>query len=328
MKKLGAAVIGCGIYGGVHARIYAADPRVELVSVWSRRRERAEAAAAKYGVEAAPSWEQIASDDRVQLVSVATPDFAHTEPVLAALAAGKHVLVEKPMATSSGECRQMIEAARRTGVRLMVNFHQRWHPPFARAREAIVAGEIGKPSSGYIRLSDRIEVATEWLPWAGQSGPEWFLLPHILDLARWLVGGEPRWVFAAATRGVLASRGVDCYDTVQAQVDFSGTICSFESSWILPASYPGLIDFEVQVQGTEGRVDVSAGQEQVRVAGKDYRTPLVLDFITEEGPIRHFVDCVVNGRQPTCSGEDGLVVTRMAEAAVQSIREERRVDLS
>ena len=327
MPRLGAAVVGCGIYGEVHARTYAADPRVDLISVWSRRPERAQAVAAKYGAGAAASWEEIAADDRVQLVSVATPDFAHTEPALAMLTAGKHLLLEKPMATTSAECRRLLAAARASGVRLMVNFHNRWHPPLARAKELIAAGEIGVPVSGYFRLSDRIEVATEWLPWAGQSGPEWFLLPHTADLARWLLGREARRVSAMSVRGVLAARGLDCSDLVQAQVDFGGAICSFESSWILPPSWPGIIDFQIQLQGTEGRLDIAASEEQLRVSGKRFQTPLVLDFVTEKHPIRDFVTCLLEDREPACTGEDGLAVTRLIEAVTQSAREGRMIDL-
>lgn len=327
VRSLGAAVVGCGIYGEVHARAYASDPRVDLVSVWSRRRERAGAVAAKYGAQAVDSLDQIASDQRVHLVSIATPDFAHTEPSLAMLAAGKHLLVEKPMATNSADCLRMIEAERAAGVHLMVNFHNRWHPPLAKAKDLIVSGAIGAPVSGYFRLSDRIEVATELLSWAGRSGPEWFLLPHTVDLARWLTGRNANWVYAVASEGVLSARGIPARDVVQVQADFDGAICSFESSWILPRSWPGIIDFQVQIQGETGRIDIAADQEQIRVSGDVYRTPLVLDFVTEEQPVRHFVDCVVEGRQPVCTGEDGLAVTRIIEAAVQSIESGRPVDL-
>ncbi len=327
MKRLGAAVIGCGMYGEVHARTYASDPRVDLAAVWSRSKARAQVAAAKYGARPAATWDEIAADDDVQIASIATPDFAHVEPALAMLRAGKHVLLEKPMAMTSLECERIVAAARATGAILMVNFHNRWHPPFARAKALIGASEIGSPVSGYFRLSDRIEVATEWLPWAGRSGPEWFLMPHIVDLARWLIGREPTQVSGMASRGVLVSRGIECYDTVQAQVDFEGVICSFESSWILPTSFPSLIDFQVQVQGTRGRIDIAADQEQLRVSGGSYRTPLVLDFIAEEQPIRHFVDCVVEGREPACGGEDGVAATRVIEGVMQSVRERRVVTL-
>ena len=90
--------------------------------------------------DAEEGWEEIAADERVQLVSVATPDFAHTEPALALLGAGKHLLLEKPMATTSAECRRVLAAARTSGVRLMVNFHNRWHPPLARAKELRASG--------------------------------------------------------------------------------------------------------------------------------------------------------------------------------------------
>ena len=96
MNKIGAAVIGTGIYGEVHVRNYQADPRTELVKIWSRSKERSEKIGKKYSCEYTTDLEQIANDDRIKIVSIATPDFAHTEAAVKMLQAGKHVLVEKP----------------------------------------------------------------------------------------------------------------------------------------------------------------------------------------------------------------------------------------
>ena len=332
MKKLGAAVIGAGIYGQVHIRTYQADPRVELVSVWSRSQKRAQAAGKKYNCRYTTDLDAIADDKRVEIVSIATPDFAHTEPAIKMLKAGKHILVEKPMAASVKECKEILDVYRHCKsdksdccnpqLKLMVNFHNRWYPSIAEAKRRIDRGEIGSPRTIYAKLSDRIEVPTEWLSWAGSSGPEWFLFPHIIDVARWLTGKQKvKKVFALGKKGVLQSMGINCYDAVQAQVEFENTIAVFEASWVLPSSWRSIIDFKIDILGSEGKIGIIGDKEGIEVAADKYQTPFVLDSVTEEEPIKYFIDCIMNDKSPEPSGADGLAVTQLIEAVVKSLKE-------
>lgn len=329
MNKIGAAVIGTGIYGEVHVRTYKADPGTELVAIWSRSSERAEKIGKKYSCDYTTDLEKIANDDRIQIVSIATPDFAHTEAAVKMLEAGKHVLVEKPMATSVKECERIIETYDQKKVscpelKLMVNFHNRWYPPLTEAKRLIEKGDIGEIVTFYAKLSDRIEVATEWLSWADQSGPEWFLLPHTVDLARWLTGNQKaKSVFALGKKGVLQSKGVDCYDAVQVQVEFEDTIAVFESSWILPSSWRNIIEFKIDILGSEGKIGIDGDREGIEVAADKYQTPFVLDPITEEEPVRYFIDCVANNKSPNATAQDGLEVTRLIEAVVESLKKQK-----
>ena len=85
----------------------------------------------------------------------------------------------------------MVEAAEASGLKLMVDFHARWHPLFMGAKGYVERGELGAPVMAYARLSDTIHVPTEMLNWSGHSGPEWFLFPHTMDVVRWLFGRRP-----------------------------------------------------------------------------------------------------------------------------------------
>ena len=326
MRKIGAAVIGIGLYGQVHARNYQAHPHTELISVWSRSAERAKRIGQKYNCEYTNELERIANDERVQIVSIATPDFAHVEPALKMIASGKHILLEKPMATSVRDGEQ-IAAAYRLGLnsnpklKLMVNFHNRWYPPIARAKRVIERGDIGEPVSVYANLSDRIEVGTEWLSWADKSGPDWFLLPHTVDIVRWLLSNQKvKKIFAVGRKGVLQSKGVSCYDAIQAQVEFEKTIAVFETSWILPSSWRNIVEFRVDVLGSEGKIGINGDDEGLTISAKNYQTPFLYDVITENEPIKHFVDCVVNDKRPSCTVEEALEVTRIIEAIVESVK--------
>ena len=336
MKGLRTAVIGVGTFGENHARAYAEYGRSELVWVCDLNEERGRKVASRYGARYTPDYEEVARDPSVQAVSIATPDFAHTEPVLRMIEAGKHVLVEKPLATSLEEARKMVEAAKDAGVVLMVDFHNRWNPPFLRAKREVLEGKIGEPLVGFARLSDTIYVPTEMLSWAGRSGPQWFLMSHTADLMCWLVGRQPRKVYAVGEKKVLKDMGIDTYDFVQAVLRFEGgTSVTLESCWVLPNSIPRLIDFQVYLAGTKGRISVEVGFQGIEVAAEELSHPFVLGqedaygrtvgFVQE--PIYHFVDCVLDDRPPQCPGEDGLRTTALIEAALRSIEEGRPVDI-
>jgi predicted dehydrogenase len=320
-KRLGAAVIGVGIYGRCHTKVYRTHPDTELVTVWSRSESRARQAGEENQCEWTTDLDRVAGDPRVQLVSVVTPDFAHTEPVLKMLDAGKHVLVEKPMAYTVAECRQMIELAGRAGAKLMVNFHNRWYPSLVGARQLIADGQIGRPVMAFLRLSDRIEVPTEWLNWAGQSGPQWFLMAHTVDLARWLLGQEVREVFANGYKGVLSSRGIDTYDAVQAQLVMEDGVVSLESSWILPPGWRAIIQMQIDVQGTEGKLDIVSDQEGLQITRDRLDTPFFLDpWTTEKLPIEAFIASVRDDTPVPVPAEEGLACTAVLEAISRSLQ--------
>ena len=320
MDKIGAAVIGTGIYGEVHVRNYKANPNVDLISIWSRSKERAKKIGEKYNCRYTTDLDTIANDKRIGIVSVATPDFAHTEPAVKMLKAGKNVLLEKPMATSVKECEQILEAQKKAGTKLMVNFHQRWYPPIMKAKELMEQGKVGKPLAAFARLSNRISVPTEWLRWAGESGVQWFLFPHIIDEVKWVLGQEAVRVFAQGKKGVLQSKGIDCYDIIQAQVEFTDSIATFESCWILPDSWrTPPIEWNLVFYSSEGRIGIQGDNEGIDVSSDVYQTPLLYDFTTEDEPIKYFIDCILNDKEPSASGEDGLAVTRIIEAIEKSL---------
>ena len=328
MEKLYVAVIGCGVYGQVHIKTYKKDERVKLIKIWSRSRERAEEVGKKFNCEWTTDLKEIADDERIKIVSIATPDFAHTEPAIIMLKSKKNVLIEKPMATSVKECEEILKAQKESNTKLMVNFHNRWYPPIKKAKEIIENGEIGKPINAFVRLSDVITVPTRMLSWAGRSGPHWFLFPHTIDLIRWFFKEEAKRVFALGKKEILKKKGIDTYDVVQAQIEFTESIAFFESSWVLPVSWRNnLIEFKIDIYGEKGRIEINGDNEGIEISTNKYMTPLLYDFITEEEPIKYFIDCVINDVEPVPSGKDGLEVTRIIEAIEKSLKKKEVVEL-
>jgi len=205
---VGISILGSGAYAEVHGRVVQQDPRAELLWVWSPTPANRNRFAKEFDTQAADDWRQCIEDPRITAVHIATPDFAHTEYVIAALQAGKHVLVEKPMATSAAECHRIIEARDASGKKLMVNYHNRWYPGFAKAKEMVASGAIGAPVSANFVLSDTIAWTESSMKWANKSGPEWFLMTHLADLASWVLGDRPADVFAMSREGLLRSKGM------------------------------------------------------------------------------------------------------------------------
>lgn len=328
---LGTAVIGVGMYGQVHVRTYQDDPRTELKCVWSRTEANAKRVADAAGVPHVKDIRRIADDSSIDVVSIATPDFAHVEPALMMLEAGKHVLLEKPMATNTAECRRIEAAADKASGLLMVNFHNRWYPPLTKAMETVASGELGAPTHARIQLSDRIDFIRDKLTWAGKSAPHWFLMSHTMDLARFVFGLEAEKAFAFGHKGVLAGMGIDTWDTVSALVQFEGGVpVHLENSWIIPEGWRNnIIEFGAQFYCEKGRIQVFGDNEGISIASeKEHRTPLLYDFITEEFPIRHFIKCIVDGTKPEWgTARDGVMTTAAVEAVDRSLTSGTTVDV-
>lgn len=326
-EKVNVAVVGLGIWGQNHPLVYSDYDYCDLKLVCDLNEDRAKQYAAKYNCDWTTNINDVVNSD-VQAVSVATPDYAHYQPAMTLIQGGKHVLIEKPLTTNLEEAKALAKAARDNGVYGMVDFHLRWNPQYMMTKEMVETGKLGKPVMGYIRLSDAIQVAQNWLSWASKSGPQWFLFPHTMDLMRWFIDEDPIEVYALGSKEVLKSKGVDSWDAIQAMVRFPSAFVTFETSWIVPDASPSVLDCHMSLYGTEGKVDYDQDYSGIEFTTDRYSYPWMpvgirnrygkLDSYMYE-PMRYFVDCVRDGIAPDCSLEDGVVNTAMIEATMKSI---------
>ncbi len=336
MRAVRVGVVGTGIWGAAHVRAYSQHPSAELVAVCDLDEARARKVAAEWRVPAAyTSVEEMLRHEKLDGVSVATPDNAHASVVCACAAAGVHVLVEKPLATTVAECEQMIEAAEKHGVHLMVDWHNRWNPPCYATWKAIRDGELGDVRYIYYRLSDTVYVPLKMLPWASESNVLLFLGSHALDTTCWFMQKPVQRVTCRRQRGVLTSLGIDTPDLYLTVLDFEdGSIAVIENSWLLPQSSPALIDHKIEVIGTRGVIYLDPTHSRIMAKHTDltpqghphaaYPDMLVMPevhgrqvgFAVES--IYHFVDCLRDSKTPLTSGQDGLLNTRLLLAAEQS----------
>lgn len=340
MKKAGFGLIGTGLWGEMHARMYTSSPEVDLKAICDLREDRAKEVAGKYSVKDWYSdYKELLERDDISAVSIATPDFAHTDIAVAAAKAGKHILIEKPLATSVEDCEKILAAVKEAkGIKFMVDFHNRWNPPFVNAKTAIDKGELGKPMLMYVRLNDTIFVPTNMLSWASKSEVAWFVGSHAVDLTRWLFDDEVVKVYAVSRSEVLKGKGVDTPDFYEAILEFkNGGAATVENCWILPDSLPTVIDFKCQVICSKGAMymDLSSNGINQKYTREGVSYPDVLVYPTIHGrpmgfaieSIRHFVDCVINDKEPMVTGADGLAATRIISAIRESSKKGEPVEI-
>ncbi len=330
MSKVKVAVFGCGaIAQRRHIPEYAANPNAELVAFADPVLERAQQMAEQYGGKAYASYEELLKNEKVDAVSVCTPNYLHASMSIAAANAGAHVLVEKPMATTEEEGLQMIEAARKNGVYLMVGHNQRLMPPHVKAKEILDSGKLGKV------LTFRTAF--------GHPGPEgwsvdgrgsWFfrkeeasmgamgdLGVHKSDFIRHLLGDEVTEV--AAFVGTIHKEGTDVDDNATCLLRMkNGAIGTLVASW---THYKGGDNSTVlwcengvmkigTVNGDEVIVELRDGTVETYKVG----AMATNEKQVPSGVIDAFLESIVTKTPPSISGEEGLRSLKVILAAFES----------
>lgn len=327
-------IVGCGIRGQLYRQALAGMDGVTVAGMADLSESARKAVAG--GATPVVATHQELFELGLDAAIVATPDFAHREPAVAAAEAGLHLMIEKPLATSVDDAVAIEDAVRAGGVNCLVAFENRWNPPLARMRRLVEAGELGDVVSINATLSDTYEVPMRMLSWAAQSSPGWFLMPHTVDLALWLMGKDPVSVTAAGHRGVLAERGRDTWDLLHALICFAdGSVVNVHSSWILPESSPSIVDFRLDVLGSKGSASFDRNAQGFRSATASYAfepgLPIALDG-QEHGMaawmVQSFARGLLAGKPVSPSVEHGVLVTRVIAAVHQSAGEGRPVPLS
>lgn len=343
MIKIG--ILGCGKIAQVrHIPEYAENPDVELAAFYNPSRKRAEEQAEKYGGNVYDTAEELLADKSIDAVSICAANYAHAELSIKAMEAGKHVLCEKPMATTLADCEAMVECAKRTGKFLMIGHNQRLARAHVEAKRLIDQGLIG----------DIITFRTTF----GHGGPEtWAINPgknvwffdkkkaamgamadlgvHKTDLIQFLTG--QRVVRTTARLVTLDKRGEDgeligVDDNAVCIYEMSGgAFGTMTASW----TYYGAEDNSTVLYGTKGImriyddpahsivVKLSDGEEQVY----DVEQIQTNDNQTKSGVIDLWVECLKNNTPPEISGESALYAMRAVFASIESSQTGRAVEI-
>jgi predicted dehydrogenase len=331
-------VIGAGTFGSRHIQALDRHPSADLVGVLDLNRELAEKSVAQFATRPVPVYtdiDEFLAIDGLEAVTIATPDHLHAAPAIAAARAGKHVLVEKPLATTVEDAQAIIDAATEGGGILMVDFHNRVNPPFVEAQAAVAEGKLGDITYVYSRLSNTIGIASS-IRWASASSSLWFLASHMVDIAQWVVGHQIVKVTAKASSGVLEGRGIATPDIFVVMAEFdTGALAVFEHAWILPDSHPTKKDLKFEVLGSEGAIYIDTSHNRtLELFTDEVRYPDMLavpygprltGFVMDA--IAQFVDAVTDGGPVLATGEEGLQVTAVLCAIIESIESGAPVDV-
>jgi predicted dehydrogenase len=330
MERRQYGIIGCGLWGESHARIFSSHPQANLKAVCDVDEKRAEEMAAAYGAAAFyTDYHELLDDPEIQAVGITTPDFAHREPFVAACRAGKDILIEKPLATSLEDLEAMRDAFKDSASRVMVDFHSRWNPPFVVVRDDIRSGKIGKVISMYYRLNDCIFVPTRMLSWASQSSILWFLGSHTVDTLRFFTGGEVVRVYSLCRSGVLEQKGIPVPDIYQSMLEFDDqVIATIENNWIIPDSNPQWNDIKLNILGSRGmfNLDLTGHNaiERYLEDTSDHPDLLIMPEIHGKymgfayESIRDFVEKLSSREEFLAGFEDGYRVSKVILAIMES----------
>jgi predicted dehydrogenase len=288
-RMMKVALIGAGMFGGdVHLRAFAdlqrsglagflarlgleefsrplADVEFQLTAVATRSEASALRAASEFqhltgqrpaAFHGEAPWKEVlAANPDLDILAIATPDHLHTEPVLAGLAAGCHVVVEKPMCLETAEADRIIQLASEKNRVVCVDMHKRFDPDHLRIKSDI-RSRIGDPLYGTAVLEEPLEVSTSTFKWAEQSDPFSYVGPHWIDLFHHYYGAKPVGLTAVGQKKRLVRQGINAYDAVQVRVDWdNGMSITFQNNWITPPDFEGPVNQGHEIVGADGKVE-------------------------------------------------------------------------
>jgi len=336
MAKLRTGVIGLGI-GRHHVKGFQAHPNAEVVAVADTEEQRlATVADANDVPRRYLSGEEMLREEQLDVVCIATPNKLHKDLTVAAFRSGAHVLCEKPMAMNAAEAREMLEASRRAGRRLMINFSYRFSPEAQALKARVEEGCLGHAYFGRTVWHRRrgIPGFGGWFCQKELSGggPLIDLGVHRIDLALWLMGyPKPAWVLAStynhlgSALAAASGKQYDVEDLAVALVRFeNGATLEVEASWAANLGERELM--ETRILGTAGGLVHRNAEEGYGFEAELYTERGGYQFDEKLHPmgsqvqsaIHHFVDCIVNDRPHIATGEEGLIVMELLDAIYES----------
>ena len=314
MKKLGVAVIGVGGWGKNHVRVYKELASTELVSVCDVNAERAKDIANQFGCKAYVNSTRMLKNKEIEAVSVCTWSTKLAGEAFKALKAGKHVLVEKPMAANTRQAEKLLETAEQNGLHLTVGFLMRFIPGLQHIREAVENKKIGELVCATARR------VSQWPERIGDVGVVKDTAIHDIDVMRYIFNEDPVTVYAKTG----SMRHIKFEDYAQIMLTYRGGKSAFiESNWLTPYKTRLLT---VTGSGAIMKLDYMTQELWIEEPKENLqpRYPVQEPLKLE---LQHFADCILEKKKPLVTGVDGLKALQVAEAALRSSAKNRAIKL-
>jgi UDP-N-acetylglucosamine 3-dehydrogenase len=331
MDRVHIGLIGCGLFGESHLQAFRAVRSAQIDAVFDTDADRASRIAEEFRIpQVCESVEEICRLPGLDAIDVVTPEETHLEPVMAAIHAGKHVFVEKPLATDLADCSRMIEASESAGRYLMVGQLLRFETKYAMLKDEVARGGMGHIVSMHARRN-RLK---DLLPRYGRTHPAIENSIHDIDLMLWYTGDRVHRVRGYGRKAVATKH----HDTFWGVLEFQGgSIGVVETIWLVPKASGVMLDDSFQLVGDRGVANLRI-------------EPGALTFWRDEGPetpdtgydprvgggargalrdeLSYFCECILDGHPPEIiTAIEAKNAVRVALALVESATAERDVTI-
>jgi len=334
MNRLKVGVIGSGRIGKVHIEnISVRISSAEVVAVADPFIDDARKFAEQFGIsQVSADYKEVLTNPEVEAVLICSPTDTHSQYIIEAAEAGKHIFCEKPLDLSLEIIQNTLSAVERAGVKIMVGFNRRFDPNFSKIKQMVDRGEIGTPHILQITSYDPMPPPPEYVAVSG--GMFLDMTIHDFDMARFVIGSEVKEVYAKANVLIDPAIGeAGDVDTAVTTLFFeNGAIGTIANSRQAVYGY----DQRLEVFGSEGMVHVTNNTPDNHTyynkLGSHGSLPLnfFMDRYTESYKVEleAFVNAVVNNSEIPATGKDGLMSVAVGLAAKRSAAENRPVTLS
>jgi len=327
--KVNFGIIGCGHIAHRHADAIINSPIMELKAAYDVNPSAADAFSEKYGVKCYADIKNILNDPDIDIVNVCTPSGLRVEVGLLAVEAGKHLVVEKPMALTLKDADKLIEASEKKGVKLAVMHQNRYIPAVRRMIKAVRSGRLGKLTHGsaVVRWNRNDEYYAK-APWRGTKAMDGGCMLnqalHNIDLLQWTMG-DVQVVFGFTATQV---RKIETEDNVVAVIKFAnGALGTIEASTTI---YPANLEETLSIFGSEGTVVLAGttmgkvriwrlnGDDEAAVLAEQVGEPELPRYACHQAVLEDMARAVIDNREPAVNGYEGRKALAIIEAIHRS----------
>ena len=332
MNKLKIAVIGTGLVGSFHAETFFRNPNSELIAVCDIDKEKVNKIANRFKCKAYNEFESLINTEKLDAISIATPEQIRIAPALLAVEKGLKILLEKPLGRNLEDIENLVNKIKNHNKLISVNFILHEDPRYKLMKEKIKNNEIGEIVSCYARRRGNrfgIEIYAPWTDLISST------LIHDIQMAMSINNSKPERVYAEAVIRECAK--FNSHDAVMSLIKFTdGSIASFETSWVLPKNQPEPLDPAFHVVGDKGSIIIEGSSMGLQIqTDKSYMKPDLANWpiidSKVEGCLKRnldkFIEDCVYDNQPDVDLIKAYEVEKIVFAMKKSIDENRLINL-